>query len=189
MASAGTDSTVSVGGARFALAVTWPQFLVLATIACLAAMVGYGWTLFALFLVAIALSMLIANMAWQLLLRMERPGSGKGALLGVLVGGLCSALSIAAAYTDVHIGRSFGGSLVQDLLFSGYTAGRRSTPPNPGLDSLAQFAGGMVFIIIAAIAIIVVLAIPLLTGLIGGMAAGLRARRLVEGPRPEQPAD
>jgi len=182
------DTMVDPGGARFALAVTWPQFVVLVVIGCLAAIVGYGWTLFAIFLVVIALTMLIANMAWQALLRMRPPGAGKGGLVGVLVGAMASALSVAAAYTDIHIGRSFGGSLVNDLLFAGFTAGRQSTPPNPGFDNVAQFMGGMVFVVLTAIAIFVALAIPLLTGLIGGMAAGLRARHLAEGPQPEQPA-
>lgn len=186
MAAAVPDNAVDTGGARLALAVTWPQFVVLVIVACLAAMAGYGWTLFALLLVAIALTMLIANMAWRLLLRMRRPGVGKGALLGLVVGALASALSIAAAYTDIHTGRSFGGSLIADLLYGSFLAGRESTPPNPGFDRLAQFAGGLIFVWLMLIASVVALSIPLLTGLIGGMSAGLRARGLVEGPKPEQ---
>jgi hypothetical protein len=178
----------STGSARLRVWVAAPQLIVLAVVAVGAAVAEYGWSLLALLAISTALSLAIASLAWGLLLRLRQPpGIVLGALVGLLVGIAAAGLSFAAAAADKHVGPRFGGSLLGDLFGAGIQAGMKqgnelyrtgtaidvATIPHR---AVVGVAGAFFVVMVMGAVILGAIALPILTGLAGGIAAALAER-------------
>jgi hypothetical protein len=182
------------GVARLGVAVTAPQFLVVALVMIGAATAGHGWSLVLLLGIATVGSAIVAWLAWSLLLRVRRPpGVLLGALVGLLVGCAAAALSFAAAAADKHIGPRFGGSLLGEMAGGAFQAGMEQgaqLAPRTGMPVLdvagaparavTSIAGGFLALMMMAAVFLGAIALPIVTGLVGGIAAALAERRRLD---------
>jgi len=186
------------GGAKLALSVVWPQFLAILLVVFIAVFVGFGWALVGFLTAAMLLAMGAAHLLWRWLLRMQRPNILIGALIGLLAGTLAALLSVGAAYLELVLGKHLGGSMTGAFVaWSGATGWEMfygTTSANPAAVNVViaparmmfGLLGGVLAIMLAVGVVVTALAIPIISGLIGGMFAGARARRMVSGPVPEQ---
>jgi hypothetical protein len=180
----------STGSARLRVAVAAPQLIVLAIVAIGAALAGFGWSLVALLAVATALSIVVAALAWSLLLRLRRPpGVVLGALVGLMVGFAAAGLSFAAAAADKHVGPRYGGSLIGELVGAGvqagFKAGSQGYSTGTAIDvattvhhGVIGVAGAFIVMMVMGAVVFGAIALPILTGLGGGIAAALAERHL-----------
>jgi hypothetical protein len=176
------------GAAGLAKAVAAPQWIVVAFLAVAAAMAGYGWSLVALLTVTVA-SMLLAAGVWRLYVHWRpHPGIATSMLLGLVLGAAAAALSFGAVSADREISPHFGGSLLQDAggkaIGAGVKAGADALKTGTAIDivtiphrAVAGLAGGLLVVGVLAAVFLGAVSLPIVTGLFGGLAAAMQARR------------
>jgi len=189
--SAAAQDEAESPGLRFALAVVWPQVLVLVVVVVAAILAGQGWSLVLLLALAFVLSLAVASLIWKQFLRWRsRPNYLLGAMVGLIAGIAAAALSYGAVAADLQIGPHFGGSLItaaiKPVIEQSFKAGVNSAraKDNPAVNVATiplQAMFGFGFAIFAAGAMVAfifgAIALPIISGLVAGITATRRARR------------